>query len=289
MNISRKTSQPRASRAAGRRTPINTYYRAEPAAGGSSPFQKKTASKGARRYIYGFLDIILVLIILAGLGYSLVISPRPKVIVNNQAFHSLGDYRSYADQLFSRVKNRNKITYDEQSITTAMEKRFPEISSISTELPIFSEQPTLRIAVSNASLRVKNNGTNYVVDAKGVVVARASQLPAAASLPQIIDQSGFPARLGQSLLDISAVTFIKTLTAETKAAKVPVTTLTLPPVIQELDLRASDQPYFVKFYLGGDALTQAGQFLAARNHFNQTNQRPAQYLDVRVAGKVFYK
>jgi len=289
MNFSRKPPAPRKPRAAVRRTRINTYYRAEPAAGGSSPFQRKPAAKNVRRFLFGFLDITLILVILAGLGYSLVISPKPRIIVSNQTFHRNSDYQAYANQLFSQIKNRNKITYDEKAVVLAMEKRFPEITSISTELPIFSEQPTLRIAISKASLRVRSGSNNYIVDSQGVIVAHAGQLAAAGSLPQIIDQSGFNSKIGQPLLNVGAVDFIRTVMAEIKAAKVPVSAMTLPPVAQELDLRTSDRPYFVKFYLGGDALVQAGQYLAARNHFNQTGQQPAQYLDVRVGGKIFYK
>lgn len=289
MNSSRKPSESRRPRLSGRRPQVNTYYRGEPALGSSSPFQKKPAPKSARRFFFGFLDIVLILVILAGLGYSLVISSKPKVLISSQAFHSRSDYQIYADGLFSQIKNRNKITYDEQAVTLAMEKRFPEITSINTELPIFSEQPTLRITVSQASLRVRSGSNNYVVDSQGVIVALANQVPAAKNLPQITDQSGFNSKIGQPLLNVGAVDFIKTLIAETKVAKVPISAMTLPPVAQELDLRTSDRPYFVKFYLGGDALIQTGQYLAARNHFNQTGQQPAQYLDVRVAGKIFYK
>jgi hypothetical protein len=70
---------------------------------------------------------------------------------------------------------------------------------------------------------------------------------------------------------------------------VSIKSLTLPKSVQELDLHTSDRTYFVKFYLGGDALQQTGQFLAARHQFDITNSQPAEYLDVRVAGKIFYK
>jgi hypothetical protein len=70
---------------------------------------------------------------------------------------------------------------------------------------------------------------------------------------------------------------------------VSVSSLTLPKTAQELDLRTKDRPYYVKFYLGGDALLQAGQFLATRRQFDTSNTQPAEYLDVRVEGKIFYK
>ncbi|MGH7156635.1 MAG: hypothetical protein ACREGG_00760, partial [Candidatus Saccharimonadales bacterium] len=86
-----------------------------------------------------------------------------------------------------------------------------------------------------------------------------------------------------------SVGFINTVIAECKHSKVPISSLVLPTTPQELDLHTADQPYYVKFYLGGDVLNEAGQFLAARNHFAQTKQSPSQYLDVRVQGKIFYK
>jgi hypothetical protein len=76
--------------------------------------------------------------------------------------------------------------------------------------------------------------------------------------------------------------------AQTRRAGVPIKSLTFPPLAQELDLATEDQPYFVKFYLGGDPLVQAGTFLAARHQFS-SGVKPSVYLDVRVPGKIFYK
>jgi len=41
--------------------------------------------------------------------------------------------------------------------------------------------------------------------------------------------------------------------------------------------------------MGGDALVQTGQFLAARKEFDISKKQPPEYLDVRVSGKIFYK
>ncbi|MBX4188780.1 hypothetical protein KW792_01635, partial [Candidatus Saccharibacteria bacterium] len=267
---------------------VNTYYRST-GDSAPSPFQKKAAPKSIRRYLFGILDIILIALIFTGILYSMVIAPDPKLIVNSQAYHSQAEYQAYAKQLFSQLKNRNKITYDGQEITRAMKKKFPEIKSIDTELPLLSEKPALRIVVAKPSLKVLNNGTNYVVDSQGVVVAPARLVAGAKQLPQVVDQSGYNAQPGRPLLSASAVDFIETVLSQAKLAKVPVSSLALPPVAQEIDLKATDQAYYVKFYLGGDPLTQAGQYLAARANFAQTHQIPTQYLDVRVSGKIFYK
>jgi len=87
----------------------------------------------------------------------------------------------------------------------------------------------------------------------------------------------------------SSAKFINTVIAQSKRANVPIVSFVLPNTAQEVDLRTSDKPYYVKFYLGGDALIQTGQFLAARHQFDATNSQPSEYLDVRVAGKIFYR
>jgi hypothetical protein len=63
----------------------------------------------------------------------------------------------------------------------------------------------------------------------------------------------------------------------------------LPSTAEELDIHTPDRPYYVKFYLAGDALLQTGQYLASRHQFDTTNSQPAEYLDVRIPGKIFYK
>lgn len=285
-NDTKKQRQPRVSNS---RTRVNTYYRAESKNEDLSPFRAKPVRSSTKRYIFGFLDIVVIIVLLTALGYSLLISSSPRVLVNNQAFHNTSDYQSYALQIFSQLKNRNKVTFDDGSVSAAFQRKFPEVTAVSTELPIFSERPTLRITVAQASLRLKSGANNYIIDSQGIIVGSAAGLTGSQSLPQIVDQSGYHAGLNQPILNASAVRFIRTVATQLKAARVPVSSLTLPPIAQELDLRTADKSYYVKFYLGGDALTETGQFLATRHHFSDIDQPPSEYLDVRIAGKVFYK
>jgi hypothetical protein len=284
-----KPAAPRARPAGRQRARINTYYRSENQPGGQSPFTNKPTRTGVRIYLFGILDIILISIVLAGLVYSLIVSPHPKVLVNSTYFHSLNEYQTQAAKLFGQVKNRDKITFDSQSISEGMRAKFPEITAANIELPVFSEKPTMRISVAQASLRLNSGGQTYIVDSQGVIVNTPGRLRSAADLPLVTDQSGFTARPGSPILNVGAVSFINTLVAQCRAANVKIASLVLPSVAQEVDLKESGQSYIVKFYLGGDSLLQSGQYLAARNRFVQTSKPPAQYLDVRVAGKVFYK
>jgi hypothetical protein len=272
-----------------RRSPTNTYYRSETADDKASPFVKRTPPRRFRKYVFRTLDIVLLVFIVTGLGYSLMIKPNPKVVSSSTSFHTVADYQSVAAAQLKHLNNRNKITFSQQALISDLKKRFPEISSAQVELPLFSEQPTIYLTISKASFFLMSQGSRYIIDSSGKTVALADSLPGITKLPSIDDKSGFETGPGRQVLSANSVAFIETVIAETRRGGVPLASLSLPAVPQELDLRTSDQPYFVKFYLGGDPLAQAGQFLAARQHFKDAHQQPGQYLDVRVAGKIFYK
>jgi hypothetical protein len=271
------------------RSPMTSYYRSDGSEGKTSPFTKRAQPRRFRKFIFGIFDIALVTGVALALGYSLMIKPSPKVVPSSSSFHSVEEYQAAAALQLKHLNNRNKITFNSQGLISTLKKQFPEISSAQVELPLFSEQPTIYLTISKASFFLSSQGSRYIIDSSGKTVARASSLPTIQNLLVIDDQSGFKTGPGRQVLSANSVSFIKTLISESKRANVPLGTLSLPAVPQELDLRTKDQPYFVKFYLGGDALTQAGQFLAARQHFNETHQPPSQYLDVRVVGKIFYK
>ncbi|MBX4201547.1 hypothetical protein KW803_01465 [Candidatus Saccharibacteria bacterium] len=272
-----------------KRTQLNTYYKSTKEPAETSPFKKKQTKRSHRKILFGATDIILVALLLAGLVYSLVLKPQPKIIASDSSYHSRDVYRSQITPLFNGVGNRNKISFSETSVIEAIQKKFPEVQSARVELPFFSQEPKVWLNISPPAFRLVSSNQAYIVDTQGVAVAKAEDITNVKGLATLDDQSGFDNKVGSQVLSSQAVAFIDTVIAQTKKAKVPISTLTLPPLAQELDLRTADQPYYVKFYLGGDALTQSGQLLASRQKFSQTKQVPSQYLDVRVQGKIFYK
>lgn len=270
------------------RVALKTYYRSRSDFSETSPFKKKPVKKGARRFLFGLLNVVLAGFMVVGLLYSLLISPKPKLIINSTAYHNAAAYQHQADELFASIKNRNKLTFEPSTIANDMKQKFPEIAAVNTELPVFSQKVTLRLKIAPPSLKLSSDGRNYVVDAQGMVVQEAENM-AFKNLPKVEDNSGYRVQLGKPVLDAEAVRFIKTVDVQCRQTGIRVDGYTLPPVAQQVDLRSKDHSYFVKFYLGGDALTQVGQYLAARRHFTDSKSSPAEYLDVRVAGKVFYK
>jgi hypothetical protein len=271
------------------RAPLTSYYRSKNQPGSASPFKKKPAKHPGRKILFRAADIVLIVLLLAGLIYSLLLKPQPRVAVNDLSYHSQAVYDSQISPLFGGFKNGNKITFDESSTAAAIRKKFPEVQNVRIELPFFSEKPTVWLDISPPAFKLQSSSGIYIVDSQGLAVAGAADLPELKDLVTLIDKSDYPAMVGRQMLSSQAVDFINTVIAQVRHNKVPISSLTLPAVVQEMDLRTADQPYFVKFYLGGNAEVQTGQFLASRQKFIQTKQPPSQYLDVRVEGKIFYK
>ena len=269
------------------RTPVTTYYTADKA--GRSPFQNRPAKKNPSRYLFGIADLILIVVLIAALVYSLILIPEPAVIASSQAYRSSSQYASLLKSDFSGLSNKNKISFNETAVVNRIQQQFPEVSAARVELPFFSEQPKVRLLISPPAFKIKSSGKIYIVDEQGVVVTDQYGQSRFANLPIVEDQSGFRATVGKPVLSSAAAGFIGSVIKQCRRAKVPLAIMTLPPIPQEFNLRTNDEPYYVKFYLGGDPNIQSGQFLAARQKFSQAHITPAQYLDVRVAGKIFYK
>jgi hypothetical protein len=269
---------------------LTKYYRSGNSSESASPF-KRTPSKGKLRLrLLKSVDFIAIAAIFVLIGYSLMVSSKPVVVASDTSYHSMSDYQAAIAAELGLLKNRNKITIDETQIVLNIKKKFPEVTSLSLELPLFSQTPTARLTISPPSFVLNNMGRLYIVSTAGKAVLPASSLPAQNSLAVVNDQTGFNAAVGKQVLSSEGVEFLSELLVQSQQAGIKIQSIVLPPKAQELHLRTADKPgYYVKFYIGGDAKLQIGQFLATRHRFEVDNITPGEYLDVRVPGKIYYK
>lgn len=272
------------------RASMTRYYKGSSKAD-SSPFKKKPPIKisARKKILTRAIDYVVVVLVLFGVLYSLVINPEPKIVATDYSYHTAATYQRAAEAQFKSLKNRTKLTVDEKEISSSMQKQFPEIDSASVGLPIFGQKPILHLFVAAPSFYLVSNGHSYVIDSSGVAVSETRALSALKNSPLVNDQSSFNIKTGSQVLSTNSVSFIRQVIAQCRLSNIPISNFVLPQLAQKLDLHTKDKPYFVKFYLGGNATTQLGQFLAARHQLTSTHQEPSQYLDVRVAGKIYYK
>ncbi len=289
--MARQSSPPRQARTARSKIKLNTYYSSGQSASDKSGPLKPKSFKGHK--LYGWGKRVLQITIVLGMGalviHSLILNPTPRITVNDGSYHPAKTYQTEAVKQFSYLKNKNKITFDEQGIANTLKNQFPEIDSVDFQLPLLGKTANIYISVSGPALFLKSQGQIFVIDQKGRAVALATVMPQAEGLIPVEDQSGYPVQIGNQVLNAQEVSFISSLNNQAKKSKITVSSIVIPQKAQELDIRTVDKPYSVKFYLGGDPAVQIGQWLAARAQFEKDGTTPDKYLDVRVQGKIYYR
>jgi len=247
---------------------------------------------------------LLGLALLGLLVYELQLSTTPHVVALTKSsdmpfLQESAVYQQAAKKLFgATAANRNKLTVDTSAITAVMKAQFPELDEVSVTLPIIGGTPTMYVRPADPALVLAATNGTFVVDEYGRALAQASGSAGSTQMshlgvPTVTDQSSLSAKLGQQVLPSDATTFISTVTAQLKAKGVNVQSMTLPAAAGELDVYIAGQTYFVKFDLqeGGEdsANVQTGTFLAVKHRLEQQGKQPAQYVDVRLEGRAYWR
>lgn len=242
--------------------------------------------------------IVAVAAALALLVSSLQVSmtPRIKILNDDHVYrvHSDAAYEAGISRaLRSSWTNTNKITINTTKVSADLRAEFPEIADVSIALPVLGQRPVVYLQLTRPSLvLVTSSGSAFVLDETGRVLAPAAQVDNLDSfkLPTITDQSGLAPKTGHLVLSRSSVTFISEVVYQLQKAGLPYTTLTLPPSSQELDVGLAGKPYLVKFNTHTDtARQQVGGYLAVQASLDKQGKTPAQYIDARLPGRVYYK
>lgn len=236
--------------------------------------------------------LLVGLIVLCGLKVlSLSTNPRV-VIVGNSAvatryLQPSNVYASAAHKLLTRsITNRSKITVNLEGTALQLQREFPELQTVSLGMPLISNRPIVYVQPAQPSVIVQNGSGVYALNQNGVVL---SKLPApVGNTPIAIDQTDGRILVGKQYLPSSTVVFVQTLTYQLNAAHMPISTLTLPSSAPyEIDFHVSGQTFTVRCNLAADATVQSGAVIATVQHLG--NHVPANYLDVRTPGRVYYK
>jgi hypothetical protein len=250
--------------------------------------------------VFRRLVLLAVLFVVLGLVVNMLrLGSQPKVVAlytpTSKVFlQNPTVYQQAAASFFTNFTNRNKLTINTNEISASMLKQFPELSAVSVTLPIVGHQAIIYIQPSEPSMILDlPQGKSYLLDGNGKALIIASMQDKQLSnlqIPTLQDQSDINVVLGQTALPTTTVTFIKTVAEQLSAQHIEFNRMLLPQATSELDVYIAGQSFFVKFNTESDsALQQAGTFIATYKHLKAAGITPAQYIDVRVDGRAYYK
>ncbi|RWZ79454.1 MAG: hypothetical protein EOT04_01545 [Candidatus Chaera renei] len=130
-------------------------------------------------------------------------------------------------------------------------------------------------------------GEQLYIDASGVVFKNNYFAQPALT---VNDQSGITAKDPTAITSGRFLGFLGQLVANLNHAGVGAVNEVIIPagVTREVDIRLQGRSYVIKAYSGRDAYSQAADIISAVRYLDAHKLNP-QYVDVRVAGKAFYK
>lgn len=280
---------------------MNYYAKRNPA---PEPRGRKLTTETTKRHLrlahsfwlprFGLLILIIVSVVT--LLSVLRLSSNPKVVIlgsSNVALHSSQTYQQAAQKILqSSLLNGNKITVNSGAVAKELQAKYPELTSVSVTLPLFSHRPIVYVEPAQPSLLLATTYGNYIVDASGRVLAQdnAQKSVSALNLPHVTDQSGIRPVVGKQAMPATTVQFIHIVQTELAAKQIATSVMVLPPASSQLNVYISGVSYYVKFNLqSGTARKQSGTYLATRANLAGQGITPAEYIDVRVEGRAYFK
>lgn len=195
------------------------------------------------------------------------------------------------DELNGSILNRSKLTLNTKTIAQKLQDRFPELSEVSITIPIGARRPIVEIQPAQPAMIILSHSGSFVIDANGKALVesnRAEKLKTL-NLPIVTDESGLDIKPGTFVLPTDSGNFIDQTLSQLEAKGLAVETVTLPKTANELHVRLKGKGYYVKFNISGDARLQVGALVAVKERLEAEGKNPAEYIDVRVEEKVFYK
>lgn len=287
----------------GQQSRVFSYYAArstnETNVGRALPQDVPKRRGGSRTFTRRAALLVAGVIVLGALLAQLRLSSDPKVVVLSGAggkvfLQSTATYNQAAAALFKKsFDNSNKLTVNAAAISSALKAQFPELSDVSVALPILGSQPVVYIQPSDPSFVLATRSGNFVLDNTGRALVAANNVPQLATLhlPTVTDESGLQPHIGSAALPANDVSFIQTILAQLAAQHYSVRRIVLPAAASEVDVYIAGKSYFIEFNMQDQsgARQQVGTFIAVARQLDSRGKTPTQYIDVRIAGRAYYK
>jgi hypothetical protein len=297
MFFKKKNIQSRNSRVnPGERSKNYNYYNKQTDIATQRDARKSESDKkeqGGNRF---FAALALILFVVLS-GYILYLSTGINLNVDKSSGSDLlrpnSVYSKSASVYLSHsIANISKITVNNTGLENYMENNFPELNRVSVTVPLIGHELTLNISQSvPVALVAAFDNKVYLVKSNGVVICDASSTEMSnytSKIPYIISPY-IDIQVNHQILSMQDLSFIAYTYKELNAHSIKTVTYTLVPNSRELDVKLAADSYLVKFNLENSSKEQVGSYLALKKYLNTNKINPAQYIDVRVIGRAYYK
>jgi cell division septal protein FtsQ len=255
----------------------------------------KVTTVGRNQYVlfvkaHWFAITTITILVISGV-YSLTLSFDSTVTIEGTKYRPISEYQTAIQkELSTNPLNLAKPTLQRKNIEKKLKEQLPEVRQVTVSAPLLGRRPNVTIVMDEPAAVMKQQGsTDLIVSERGRLLLAASQSKATTNLPVITNQSGVTGKAGEQFLRPDDMSSLSSLFEQVKLAGSSATYI-LPTQTREVVMvEPSRGVYQVRFLFGDTLLQQYGALRAAQKKIQELGQTPSEYIDARLATKVFYK
>lgn len=256
----------------------------------SSSIQSHRRVLKARQWLHSLPSILGVVLILGSCVYTLTLSKKVRLhFSEDPKLRAKSEYISRTQADLGGWRSFSKLTFSADDYKKALQSEFPEAADITITVPLVGRDVEAFIQLDSFGMLLVNNGDNFIVSQRGRVLLKNPPSSIIKELPMVKDEAGLSPEPGVSILTRQEAAFIIDMYNLMKAAGVKPTEITLPPIPNEVHVKAEGIGYYIKYVLDRPANEEVGTYLALRDRLKKEGKVPAEYVDVRVDEKAYFK
>lgn len=246
----------------------------------------RPARRGSKRFkltpLQGRVGVIILLVLVAGWGIGRMFAIT-KVTVS--APSRVGEIEAEARKLTqTNWRWGSQLAFDATGFVERLKEEDPALKDVSVKrkgLHTLAVTATLK----QPSLGWSTGNQTYVIDRDGTIIGMAT---GPAAFPVVIDGSNVPVQPGQRVVSAHFVEFVQQMVPALAAAGLTVTRLDIKDTTLDLSAQ-TNKGYKLLFDTARDANEEVADLKAVQRLLVTQKKTPAEYIDLRIAGKAYYK
>ncbi len=281
----------------GSRQRVNSYYTASQKQ--ITTFQRHTEFSQSRKPYtsilkkYGLIALSAILAVFVLIAMLTLDKSATITIDNGGAYRTAEQYKQIvADALGKSFQNNLKLSLNSDEIEQELKKQLPEATSVAVYAPLFGRSPEVIITTAKPfAVVIQTGAPSYVLTDRGrlAIDATATSIDTA-KLSTVTNQSGTQYKLADQLFKPEEMASLRDLQFQyTKGTGEGLVAYILPTTPREIQVK--EGAYVARFGLTDEVsvVQQFGALRAVQGQLAVKNITPKEYIDVRLATKVFTK
>lgn len=279
---------------------VNSYYTASKKQ--ITTFQRHTESssrnstlplaKKLKKYVFMGLGALLLLV--AIIAMFTLNKDASITIEHGGSYRSAADYKQIvADALSKSFKNNLKLSLDSNAVEQELKQQLPEAYNVAVYAPLFGRSPEVIITTAKPfAVLLQTGAPSMLMSDRGRLIIESGKTSVdTTKLSTISNQSGTQYKVADQLFKPDEMTALSALQFQfnSTSGEEGAVAYILPTAPREIHTKEGS--YIAKFSLNEDAniVQQFGALRAVQSQMQAQKTSPKEYIDVRLATKVFIK